>query len=305
MRFYGRATTPSGEFRWDYRPYRIHSVGFWHRVDMPGTRTDYVSAQPGTEWAESAVTGPGLAAVSMAGVHAYRPGERAANDFFGPVVRPRDGAGFIPSQRFDGFLTFNMQPWSDGGAGHAGYLTFGSDSLLMKVYAGGELLATSEGFAQVSLFPVPAETITYTVDLEASRDPAAYPLSTRTHTVWRVVSLPVASPFDIDGMPVLQLDYRVDADLAGNVRGGRQSIGLLASHPPGVRGGGRVVEATLEVSYDDGATWRPATLTPAPAGGWTASFTAPGQGHVSLRATARDDAGNSISQEVIRAYGLR
>jgi len=305
MRFFGRQTTPSGEFRWDYRPYRPSSLGTWHRVDMPGTRTDYVSAQPGTAWAESAVTGPGLAVVSVGQVHAFQPGKKTTVDFFGPVVRPRDGGGFIPSERYDGFLVFNMQPWSDGGAGHAGYLTYGSDTLTMKVYAGGELVKVSEGFAQASIWPVPAETINYTVDLEASRDPAVYPLSPRTHTVWQVVSLPVASPDDIDGMPVLQLDYRVDADLAGNVRGGRQSVGLLASHLPGVRGGGRVVETTLEVSFDDGATWRAATLTPAAGGGWTASFDAPSQGYVSLRATARDDAGNSISQEVIRAYGLR
>ena len=42
-------------------------------------------------------------------------------------------------------------------------------------------------------------------------------------------------------------------------------------------------------------------------GGWKSTLTVPKDAskYVSIRATARDDAGNSITQEVIRAFGLR
>ena len=62
---------------------------------------------------------------------------------------------------------------------------------------------------------------------------------------------------------------------------------------------------TLEVSYDDGATWQPVTLTKAD-GRWSANLklNGPAGGFVSMRAAASTDAGWGIKQEVIRAYGL-
>ncbi len=303
-RFGGDRTRPSGEYRWNFRPYRPHAVGYWLKVDMPGTRVDYVSAQPGTSWAESAVTGPELSWVSSADIHAYRPGSRQTVRWFQPVVRPRNGGGFWSSTRHETYIEFNVQPWADGDGEHAGYQTTG-DSLRFEVSANGQSLKVVEGWASTYLEEVPAETVTYTLDLRASRDPAVYAHSTRTHTTWQVVSPPVANPDDLDLMALLQLDYDVDTDLAGAARGGRQEVRLRASHLAGARGAGAIRGATFEVSYDDGATWRSVPLDRTAAGGWTARFSAPRSGAVSTRTTAWDAAGNRITQEVIRAYGLR
>ncbi|MCU7729317.1 S8 family serine peptidase [Actinoplanes sp. KI2] len=305
MRFHsldGHTRYPSGEFRWDYRPYRTYGLGALLRTTMPGTRVDYASAQPGTAWAEAAVTGPGPNLVSSAEVHALRRGARTVDDWFGPVVRPRDGGGFWSSTRDELSIAFNVQPWADGGAGHAGYLQDG-DTKRLTVYQDGTLVGTFD-WASGSLYPIPAGPATYTLDLVASRDPAVFRLSPRTHTVWTVKSLP-AGPGKVDLMPVLQLDYLVGADLAGNVPGGRQQIGLTAGHLAGAVGAGRIAGATLSVSYDDGVTWRPAALSGRAGGGWSASFVAPRAGYVSLRARAWDSAGNAVTSEVIRAYGLR
>ena len=84
-------------------------------------------------------------------------------------------------------------------------------------------------------------------------------------------------------------------------------IGISAKHAPGVVGGGAVRGVTLALSYDDGASWRPLGLTRAPSGGWEATVAYPPAargGYVSLRATAWDDAGNRVEQEIVRAYGL-
>ncbi|WP_328557548.1 S8 family peptidase [Streptomyces sp. NBC_00358] len=304
MRFHGTTKYPSGEYRWDYRPYRTYAVGFPLRTDMPATRTDYLSAQPGTSWAEDSITGPNLALESRGGMITYKAGKRVTSDWFAPIAHPRNGSGFWWSERQQGFISFNIQPWTDSGTDHGGYMQDGNDSLDFKVYQDGELVKTS-AWASATLYPVPAVPSTYTLDLRAERDPGAYRLSPRTHSVWKVRSAPVTDPMKIDRMALMQLDYAVATDLAGDARGGRQSLGLTGSHLPDAAGAGRVVGATLAVSYDDGRHWRPVRLDRTAAGHWTARFDAPHHGFVSLKARTWDDAGNSVTQEVTRAYGLK
>jgi hypothetical protein len=61
------------------------------------------------------------------------------------------------------------------------------------------------------------------------------------------------------------------------------------------------------VSYDDGATWQQVTLGKDTGDWWNGELKLAKQpgGFVSLRATGKTDAGFSIKQEIIRAYGLR
>ncbi len=63
----------------------------------------------------------------------------------------------------------------------------------------------------------------------------------------------------------------------------------------------------LEVSYDDGTTWQPVTLTPGDNDRHTGTLTLPKNrdGFIALRAAAQTDTGFAIRQEIIRAYGLR
>jgi hypothetical protein len=275
-------------------------------MDMPGTRTDYLSAQPGTAWAEDAITGPDLEWESNGAMTTYRAGSRVARDWFAPVAHPRNGGGYWWSERQQGFLSINIQPWTDSGAGssHGGYMQDGTDTLDFKVFQDGELVSTS-AWASATLYPIPTVPSTYTLDLHAERDPATYRLSPSTHTVWQVKSAPVTDPTEIDRMALLQLDYGVDTDLAGDARGGRQTLRLTGSHLPDAAGAGRIAGATLSVSYDDGRSWHPVALDRTAAGTWTARFDAPHRGFVSLKAQVWDNAGNRISQEVTRAYGLK
>lgn len=303
MKFYGDTTYASGEFRWDYRPYRPYAVGFLERVDMPGTRTDYVSAQPGTTWAEDALTGPAMAVESRSGFITYQPDTTVTDNWYAPIAHPRNGSGFWWSDRQQNFMEVNVQPWTDNGTDRGGYMQDGTDTLLMKSYQDGTLVETS-AWPSATLTNLPTVTTKYTFDLQANRDPAIYRLSPSTHTVWNVMSPPVTDPLAIVRMAFLQLDYQVSTDLAGNRRGGRQTIDLSASHLPGAVGAGTITGGTLAVSYDDGASWRPVDLERTAAGHWTARFDAPDHGFVSLKAAAWDSAGNTITQEVTRAYGL-
>jgi hypothetical protein len=304
MVFHGSTPYASGEFRWDYRPYRQMGFGFMLRIDMPGTRVDHVSTQPGVEWAEAAATGPQFEWVSSSLVHALEPGSRTTDHWFGAVVRPRNGGGFWSSTRYSDFIAFNVQPWADGGAPKAGYLQY-DDTKHLKVYQEGVLVAESD-WASTYVSPITNDQTHFTLDLVADRDPSVYALSPHTHTVWEVNAPPISNgPDTLDLVSLLQLDYDVDTDLAGRARGGRQTLGVRASHLEGAVGAGRIGRVTLAVSFDDGRHWRPVRLERDRSGAQVAHFTAPRSGFVSLRATARDDAGNAITQDVIHAYGLR
>ncbi|MCX5008188.1 hypothetical protein OHB05_37070 [Streptomyces sp. NBC_00638] len=234
---------------------------------------------------------------------AYMPGSRQVRDWFGAVTRPANGGTYWWSQRFSTFLSMNIQTWSDGEPGHGGTMDHGSDKRSLKVYQDGTLIKTTD-WQSVTIARPPATTPVHTLDLSAERDADTYRLSTRTHTVWQVKSDPVTDPKKIDRMALLQMDYGVDTDLAGDARGGRQTLRLAPHHLEDAAGAGQIQGATLSVSYDDGATWTP-IRTDGKSGTWTARYDAPRHGFVSLKAEGWDDAGNRITQEVIRAYGLK
>ncbi|MFF3256342.1 hypothetical protein ACFYWP_36325 [Actinacidiphila glaucinigra] len=102
-------------------------------------------------------------------------------------------------------------------------------------------------------------------------------------------------------LPLVQLDYRIGTDAAGRA-GRHDGLSVTAAHLSGAGLTGKIGAVGLELSYDDGRTWHKA------ARGSDGRFRldAPGKASfVSLRASAKDDAGNSVKQTVIRAFGLR
>ncbi|MBA2948873.1 hypothetical protein [Streptomyces himalayensis] len=70
---------------------------------------------------------------------------------------------------------------------------------------------------------------------------------------------------------------------------------------------GGIGGGSLEVSYDDGATWTAVDLErDGEKAAWQGLLKVPDSAEfVSLRASVSDDRGGSVTQEIIRAVGVR
>ncbi|SCF34924.1 S8 family serine peptidase [Micromonospora mirobrigensis] len=300
-----RAGTPSlvfdrtGDCRAYYWP---PCQGVYEPFAAPSTRVDYFSTQSGTAWYESAQTLSGWEQRHDRMV--YQPGQQLTRNWFNPVTRPRLGPGYWLPYRDRDFLAVNVPPHS-GDTDMTGF----DDTATLKsqLYQNGVRVGREQPSQAVQTSVPPTDgAAEYRFEQESTLPEGPWIAPTSTRTAWTFRS---AKP-TVDErvlLPLLQLDYRVDTDLTGSVKaGGQQKISVSAVHVGGVTGAGKPTGGTLSVSYDDGATWQPVTLTADGTGTWSTMLKHPSAaGFVSLRATARDDAGNKVEQEIIRAYRIR
>lgn len=282
---------------WNWPP----CLTYTEPVHLGTERVDYVSTQAGTEWYEGVTDVRGW---ELRGDRrAYDAGEERTHGWFEPVARPRTGPGFWQPRRSGDFFAVNVPTTSSGDDGVTGIM--GDDSTVVtRLFAGGKLVRSGPYQAVQAVVPATEGWADYRFEMDTTR-PDGWRLGTRTSTAWDFRAQTAASD-DWVNLPLLQLDYDLDTDLGGRLTGRTQEIGLSAFQPPSVEGAGTVDDATLEVSYDDGATWQRAELVPETAGSWSATVRIPVRvTHLSLRATASDDAGNRVTQEVVRAAGVR
>ncbi|MFF3559034.1 S8 family serine peptidase [Streptomyces sp. NPDC002574] len=314
--YYGGAKTSGGGFRYNIPAYGP-GFGFSERESYPSERTEWLTPLRGAAfWYEDhSVLGPQDEVLQemRSGDDRVAAGRHYRTQWFAPVQRPRLGQGFWgPSRDVNGYLQFNITPWTDSGAGHSGSMPADEyDTGSIALYQGDTLLRKSAGRA-LSLFdPAPAEVLPYRLVLDASRDAGRWRTSVRSHTEWgfRSGAVPDDGTTWQQDIPLLQLDYDVATDRAGDVRaGGRVALGLSAATQEWLERVTHATSASLSVSYDDGRTWQPAALhRVAGAGRWTAELRTPRDpgGFVSLRATASDGRGGTVDQEIDRAFGLR
>ncbi|MFD9460505.1 S8 family serine peptidase [Streptomyces sp. NPDC060027] len=306
-RFHAVKPVPGSEFRYSIAdPFPI-GLGFQERVDYPAERTDYVSTGTGQTWTESVYVGDG-ALEERSGLVPYRGGTHDTLDWFKPVWHPWLGTGLgWGQQRAGNQIQFNTPGWGDSGPDHTGFGDVWSDDTGMtqftEVYQDGVLVDEGKSSAGY-VWDAPADEHTYKVVTDTTLDPERWKLSTRGHTEWTVRS--AATPEDhYTFLPLLNLGYDIDTDLTGDVRGGKVPVSLYAEYVAGAPDTGTIGGGRLEVSYDDGKTWKAVPLTGGNAR-WKGTLSVPhGAEFVSLRASARDDQGGTVSQETVRAVGVR
>ena len=149
--------------------------------------------------------------------------------------------------------------------------------------------------------------------LAASRTGRLYRLSPASRTVWTWRSVPAPGSMVPPGwtcgnktrscavQPMMTLEYAVAGEsLHGATQAGPQTIHLSVGHLQLVKGA-RVTRAAMSVSFDGGKTWHPATVAGRD-GSYTATFTAPAGSKVSLRTSAADAAGGTVTETLPNAY---
>ncbi|MGW7285011.1 hypothetical protein ACWGH4_05865 [Streptomyces sp. NPDC054847] len=176
------------------------------------------------------------------------------------------------------------------------------------MYDGDKLLKQSAGRAfSVNL---PRETRPYRVVAQATRPGDVWRYSTKVRTEYGFTHHPnAADDYARYDLKLLNLLFDVPTDLQGNAAAGRAlTVGLGAETGDWIAGEQfKGDTATLSVSYDDGRTRKEVPLTKTADGRWAAKFATPDTpaSFVSLRASAQGPDGLSVSQEIIRAFGLK
>ncbi|MET9420558.1 S8 family serine peptidase [Streptomyces sp. NPDC006540] len=308
-RYYAAAGGRSAEgYRSDFT--LSPSFNFPDREWHPGTRTEWVT--PGQVWREfhtQGVDGP-LPWSMVSGDNTYTKGSTTRLDWFSPATRPAQSESFgVYNSRWQNYMTWNVQAWASASDTMrlGGYLPWGETPSHLRIFQGDKLIHNNPVGGDMQWVAVPAGKLPYRAVLDVERPGDVFRLSTRTHSEWTFISDTVDSDF-FERFSVLNLDYKLETDLHGDVRA--NATQQLALKPVSMDLGtvpGTVTTVTLDVSYDDGATWQKVTLTKGADGYWTGSFRTakkPG-GFLSVRASAGTDSGYSVKNEIIRAYGLR
>lgn len=294
--FHAAKPVDGGEFRYSITGTFPIGYGFAESTHYPAERTDYVSTGTGQTWMQSVTAGP-TSLEERSGLVAYKGGSRSGLDWFKPVLHPWLGTGLgWGQQRTGNDLQFNTPGWGDSGPDHTGFGDVWSDDSMTQttdVYANGVQVDHATSSGAYAWDADPAET-TYKVVTDTTRSPATWVLSTKGHSEWTFRS--AETPADrATYLPLLNLGFDVDTDLAGDVRAGRTlPIGISAEYVKGAPDTGKITSGTLEVSYDDGKTWKSVGLSPVHGGSaaWKGSLRVPRDaGYISLRASATDNKG--------------
>jgi len=312
-------------------------------VPVPGERTEYVNGRPDIAWQADYTgfnfvdfSDPDnfvfiLADEIVDTNQVYAAGGQLTVDWDAPVVHPGftvDGSNgttpfFCEWCRQGDTLGVILTPVIDSEPGHAGFgldvpgdTPFGPvvSTTRYRLFRDGTSIA-DEADATGLFVDVPAANAGYRLLFDETRTAPWHSQSTRATTEYTFSSArPAAATapanwFCGDGtntdcapVALLNVNYRARVDLTNRAPAGPQHLALSVTHTQGTPAT-PITSVTAEVSYDDGATWAPATVTGGN-GQFDAAFTAAAPGFVSTRVHATDAAGNTITQTVLRAYTI-
>ncbi|MFF4243073.1 S8 family serine peptidase [Streptomyces sp. NPDC001822] len=258
-----------------------------------GHRTDWVSAGNGVKWQQYASI-DGWS--TFTDVVSYRPGSVQSEHWFGPITRPRMVSFEVP-HRVGNAMGGMIAGFGDGGSAHSGDTAMMARSF--SLYQADKLIAQNGARPDFGVGDLESRTLPYRLVVDTKNNTGFIPYSTTTRTEWSFLS----GAADDQAIPLAQLDYGTELNPAG-----RAEHKSALSITPVVPGSDDAMDAVssleLEVSYDDGVTWRPQSLKEHK-GTWHTTVVAPSKAdYVSIRATAKQRNGGGVTQTITRAFGL-
>lgn len=288
------------------------SGGWYVPVPAPTTRTEYFTTGQGVRFTRTFRSGfdDGRPLVHTE-TRAYRPGERREETVNGGVAGPSfatpprdENPTLRPAWAFrDGDTVDVVIPVFSGvEPGHYGFgepsapgCTRGSARLFKDGAPVGESDSPAAG-----TFTAPPAAGAYRLDVEAACDHPDWRLSTKVTSSWTFRS---AHTSRAAALPLTAVRFLPTLDDLNRAPAGKSfSFPVRVEHQPGAVSA-RVVSVVVEASADGGGQWRPVRLRE-DGDHWVADVQNPSGGKVSLRATAKDADGNTVTQVIENAYAV-
>ncbi|OLB78038.1 MAG: serine protease [Actinobacteria bacterium 13_2_20CM_2_71_6] len=296
---------PADPIRIDYARFAVPgaNLGIFdlYPHPLPSHRIEYYTANPDVTWQHVLAVLP--ADQSDAEVNwsyrSYRPGTYRSDwnrAPLGPAFGDaRDGWGVLRTgDQLSAAVTLlsgdDPAQYTAPPAGFVGATELSRD---------GVVLGTSPvpGFGT---FPIPATPGTYTLHASGTRSVPWSVIGSSVDVAWTFHEPGAAAP--AAPLPLLVVRARGEVDEQGRAPAGdRYPLNLTVQRQPGAPAA-RLAGLQVEESFDDGATWQAAPTERDDERGTAMLRNPPGNGFVSLRISARDAAGNTVTQTVIRAY---
>jgi len=324
------------------------SIGFsLTPLAAPLRRTEYVLPQPDARSLQVLVTDEQeFAGFATDNWRALAPGDHLSTEWTAQPEPPGieqqgpDVAQSCPVCRSGDTLSTTLFPYVDPAGNRA--LSDPGMVTELSLYLDGTLLDRQPaGSAQFALIPGPA---TYQLVMDVSRDAAWWPTSTRTHTVWTFASAerapdPLPTGWTCGGKgggggggrgatttgkggggggggtgdgcsfeALLFASYDTHAGPDDIIPAGHDATVDVAIRRQDFAPRAAIAGLTFDVSFDDGASWFPATVAALGDGRFQATYPQPSldatTGFASFRIAATDAAGSKLEQTITRAYPL-
>lgn len=271
------------------------SPGSGREVPLPGAATEYVNTD-GVSWTgKLQQRSDGLETELFGPLRTYRAGreysERFNHGMFGPALPPQ-GDPWV-DRRGDKLEVF--LPLVGDSAGNGGLSRVGEGDT--KLYRGEQLIGESSELGYGD-FQLPPERSEYRLTTSLSRPPGL-DVSTVVSAEWTFRSGFVAGT-EKKAVTLCAIRFTPELDDTTSAPAGRPfRIPVALRCSDGSRQ--RAHDLTVDVSYDEGRTWRPAEVR----GNGTVKVDHPADAtSVSLRTSATDERGNTVRHTIIRAYKL-
>lgn len=302
---------------------------------MPQAQTQYFTAGPQMQWANESFTALNSVFDATSDVfRSYPRGATQSQDWNRYPLHPAEGTQppgtssaslvLVSAAREGNTLLLSPVPFSDNQPGHLSEGFFNGSAKVTGSFAvdqNGTQIAHGDPRNGIPGIRLSARPSAIRLVLSASRSARPFRLSPASRTVWSWRSVRDTSArvpgtwfcsftrtFTLDRrcavQPLMTLDYLVQGEsLSGLTAPGPQVIALTVGHlqlgaSPAIRG------ATAQVSFGNGKTWQQATVTAQGGGQFQVGFPAPAGATVTLRVSATDAAGGSITETITRAYGV-
>lgn len=307
---------------------------FWG-MHFPLQQTEYLSTGAGLSWTTNYIqTGfsDDTSGGQVSSPQIFAPGQQQTQDFGAyplhpaPNVRVDSAAGTPPVQvsagRAGNTLRLAMTAFSDSVPGHTGQGVFAPlkatasyqiDQNGTKI-AGGSLPEFYGAVAATAKLSPSPSVIRFTLNTGDSAKLG--PLSATSHTVWTWQSAADAGAMVPAGwtclpggmsnractvQPMMTLRYGVvGMGLNGSTGPGQQVVRVQAGHLQLARAA-QITGVKVWASFDGGKAWKAARMT-GTGGTYAAVFNAPAGALVTLRTSASDAAGGSVTETITNAY---